>query len=73
MDIDLEDDDIYYPYFAVWDMEAMLIRLHTPTNDRKLQWLAHHVPVSVSIASNIKIFESPKCFANLNTSKLISD
>ena len=71
--IDLHEDDLYCPYFAVWDMEAMLIKSQTSSNDRKLQWLAQHVPISVSIASNVKDFESPKCFVNLNTSELISD
>ena len=51
----------------------MLIRSDTSTNESKLQWLAQHVPVSVSIASNVKDFESPKCFVNRNTSELISD
>ena len=39
----------YYPYFLVWDMEAMLRKTldDNQTNTKQLQWISNHIPVSV--------------------------
>ena len=60
----------YYKHFVVWDMEAMLQKINQRTSD-KLQWISRHVPVSVSITSNVQGFESPRCFVETSTSTLI--
>ena len=60
-----------YPYFAVWDMEALLLKSNCKISDN-LEWISKHVPISVSIASNVPGFEAPICFVETNIDHLIS-
>ena len=39
----------------------------------KLTWISKHVPISVSVASNITNFESPRCFINPDPTILIQN
>ena len=39
----------------------------------KLTWVSEHVPVSVSIASNVTGYETPVCFVNEKSTDLIND
>ena len=39
----------------------------------KLNWISKHVPISVSVASNIINFESPRCFINPDPAILIQN
>ena len=39
----------------------------------KLNWISKHVPISVSVASNITNFESPRCFINSDPTLLIQN
>ena len=54
-----------FPNFIVWDMEAMLKQFQslTTTEDKKLKWLTKHVPISISIASNVTGFEEPQMYS----------
>ena len=62
----------YYKLFAVWDMEAMLQKTNHSTM-AKLNWVSKHVPISVSVASNITNFESPRCFINPDPTILVQN
>ena len=64
----------YYPYFLVWDMEAMLRKTvdDNQSNTQQLQWISKHIPVSVSIASNIPQHEDPVCIVEVSPNLLIA-
>ena len=63
--------DIYYPTFIVWDMEAILMKTSTSCTDQ-MNFLSKHIPVSVSISSNVEGFCEPKCFVDTSSNNLIS-
>ena len=52
----------YYPYWATYDIEAMLVPQQDLNNTEKLQWTNKHVPASVSICSNVPEYTEPVCF-----------
>lgn len=60
-----------YPYFAVWDMEAMLEKI-PDSGEGKLKYTHIHKAVSCSIASNIPGHEEAYCVVNENTQELVS-
>ena len=65
-------EDAYYPYFITFDMESML----KPTNEvsgAPLQWIAEHVPISISIASNVPKFTEPKCIIKTDLEELLRE
>ena len=73
LNIDIPEDDRYFPYYAVWDMEAILLKTESESNaESKLKWISQHIPISVSVASNVSSFRS-KCFVNQNSFDLITD
>ncbi len=64
------DDDRYYPYECAFDFEAMLEKIETKDNEKKLQIVSEHVPVSVSIFSNVPEYDNkPILFAMVNLKK----
>ena len=50
--IDIRQTSTVYPYFAVWDMEALLLKTSINTTSN-LEWTSKHIPISVSISSNV--------------------
>ncbi|MCG8032144.1 MAG: hypothetical protein JAZ03_08205 [Candidatus Thiodiazotropha taylori] len=62
----------HYPWFISYDFEAIQPRVETG-GDSKLQYQRKHIPVSVSVSSNVPEFHKPKCFVNLNPDHLIKD
>ena len=52
----------YYPYRATFDFECFFDETNLPTDTDHLQWVARHVPLSVSVASNVPGYEAPRCF-----------
>jgi hypothetical protein len=52
-----------YPWFIVFDFEAMLKKTPIKSSDKQ-QWTHQHVPISVSICSNIDEFRDPICYVN---------
>jgi hypothetical protein len=66
--------DIYYPYFCAYDFEAMVKPLHLNDNDNKLKITCEHVPVSVSIFSNVPGYDiEPIFICNDNPEFLINE
>ena len=63
----------YFPYRATSDFERYFNK-HTqnPRNSEKLTWEAEHIPLSVSVCSNVPGYDQPRCFlTNDDTSELI--
>ena len=51
----------FYPFFAVYDFEAILEKLPDRVTEKQT-WLTKHVPISVSICSNVPEYEQARCF-----------
>jgi hypothetical protein len=66
------NDDKYYPYECAFDFEAMLKQIKTDDETKKLQITSEHVPVSVSIFSNVPDYDDKPIFlCNNKPHKLI--
>ena len=62
------------PFFAVWDMEAMLEQIEQEGDiGAKLSYSHKHKAVSCSIASNVNGFTEPYCIVKENTQELVND
>ena len=53
----------FYPYRATFDFECFFDGNNLPTDSYRVQWIASHVPLSVSVASNVPGHETPHCWA----------
>ncbi|KAJ8307836.1 hypothetical protein KUTeg_014619 [Tegillarca granosa] len=62
--------DRLFPYFVVYDFEAMLVPVQE-VQCEKLTWTHRHDPVSVSVCSNVESFDKPRCFINPNVDELV--
>ena len=52
----------YYPYRATFDFECCFDKSNLPPDGNTLQWVARHIPLSVSVASNVPGYEPALCF-----------
>ena len=52
----------YYPYRATFDFECYFTGDNLPADTDHVQWSARHVPLSVSVASNVPGYEPALCF-----------
>ena len=52
----------FYPYRATFVFECFFDGEDLPTNSDRVQWIARHVPLSVSVASNVPGHEPPRCY-----------
>ncbi|CAH3160600.1 unnamed protein product [Porites lobata] len=59
----------YFPYRATFDFECMFNRQTGLNNTKKLTWNAKHIPLSVSVCSNVPDYDHPKCFVSTGDSK----
>ena len=59
--IDIPEDLKHYPYRAAYDVEAMLEPTDRPKSN-KMEWTSTHVPLNISICSNIPDHDRPICF-----------
>ena len=63
-----------YPYRATFDFECYLDRDNVPADTDHVQWVARHVPLSVSVASNVPGHEDAQCYiTNGDSDKLVAD
>ena len=77
----LDDENIrvaeslrYYPYRATFDFECWFDTEQLPSDSDRVHWIARHVPLSVSVASNVPGHERVKCLVtNGDTNKLVID
>ena len=76
----LEDEGIvipkelkYFLYRAMFDFECYFQKENQhPRNTAKLTWEAKHVPLRVSVRSNVPGYDEPKCFVSSgNTREMI--
>ena len=76
----VESDLQFYPWFAVYDFESVL----KPTTLRNVeeeelepttntQWTTAHIPVCVSIASNVEGFRDPRCIVDEDPDNLVKE
>ena len=76
----LDDENIrvaeslrYYPYRATFDFECWFDTEQLPSDSDQVHWVARHVPLSVSVASNVPGHEQVKCLVtDGDTNKLMS-
>ena len=52
----------YFPYRATFDFECYFTGDKLPADTDHVQWVARHVPLSVSVASNVPGHETPQCY-----------
>ena len=52
----------FYPYRATFDFECFFDGENLPADSDRVQWIARHVPLSVSLASNVPGHETPHCY-----------
>ena len=70
----VEDVLRYYPYRATFDFECYFDRDNVPADSDRVQWIARHVPVCVSLASNVPGHEDAQCYiTNGDSDKLVAD
>ena len=76
----LDDENIrvaeslrYYPYRATFDFECWFDTEQLPSDSDMVHWGARHVPLSVSVASNVPGHERVQCLVtDGDTNKLVS-
>lgn len=61
-----------YPWFIVYDFEAPLHNVQDQRSE-KVEWTHEHMPISVSICSNVPGFEEPNCLVNDNGDELVRE
>ena len=61
-----------FQWFIVYDFEAMLVPIRE-SNSEKLTWTQKHVPISVSICSNVDGFTDPHCIVEPDVEKLVRE
>ena len=68
------EDLRYYPYRATFDFECYFSDERLPPDSDRVQWSARHVPLSVSMASNVPGHEDAQCYVtNGDSDKLVED
>ncbi len=58
----------FYPYRATFYFECFFDGENLPTDSDRVQWIARHVPLSVSVASNVPGHETPRCYVTYGDS-----
>ena len=56
----------YFPYHATFDFECYFDqeKVQELKNTDKLNWQSSHVPLSLSVCSNVPGYQAPKCFVS---------
>ncbi|KAJ8300475.1 hypothetical protein KUTeg_021994 [Tegillarca granosa] len=70
-DVNVPVEDRSFPWFIVYDFEAMLQKVEQDQTQH-LKWTQRHIPVSVSICSNVPGYNEPCCIINSDTDQLVS-
>ena len=65
------EENRLYPWFIVYDFEAILAPITEEQPTPRLKWLRKHEPISVSVASNVPEFKEAKCLVNADPKALI--
>ena len=63
--VEISDDLKYFPYRETYDFECYFKRkTGLLRNTAKLTWEAEHIPLTVSVCSNVPGYDHPKCFVS---------
>lgn len=73
IDVMVQKSDEYFPWFIVFDFEAILKKVNESSVTSKLQIERIHQPISVSICSNVPDFENELFILNENTQELLQE
>ena len=52
----------FYPFRATFDFECFFDVENLPADSDRVQWIARHVPLRVSLASNVPGYETPRSY-----------
>ena len=64
----------FFPYRATFDFECSFDGENLPTDSDRVQWIARHVPLRLSAASNVSGHEDAQCYVtNGDSDKLVGD
>ena len=70
--INVADTLRFYTYRATFYFECFFDGDNLPTDSDRVQWIARHVPLSVSVASNVPGHEDAQCYVtNGDSDKLV--
>lgn len=73
IDVIVQKSDEYFPWFIVFDFEAILKKVNESSVTSKLQIERIHQPISVSICTNVPDFENELFILNENTQELLQE
>ena len=62
--IDIPRDWDFFPHFATFGFECFMVPTSAESGGHKLQWTFDHIPLSVSICSNVSGYKDPVCFVS---------
>ena len=63
----------FYLYRATFDFECFFNGENRSTDTDHIQWVTHHALLSISEASNVQVYEAPRCFVtDGNSNKLVA-
>ena len=69
-EIHVPEKDRSFPWFMCYDFEALIQKVQVQQTDM-LQWTHKHVPVSVSICSNVEGHTNPVCLVDADQDQLV--
>ena len=69
-EIHVPEGDRTFPWFVCYDFEALLQKVHDQPTDM-LQWTHKHIPISVSICSNVEDHTNPLCLVDADQDQLV--
>ena len=58
----MDDSLRFYPYRTTFDFESFFDVNNLPDDSDRVQWVTRHVPLSVSVASNVPGYYAPRYF-----------
>jgi hypothetical protein len=61
LDIQIPQNMRVFPYRICFDFESYFDTNNLPTDTTKISWEARHIPISVSLCSNVPGYKEPKC------------
>lgn len=70
--INVPPEDRLFKWFIVYDFESMLVPVNE-SNSEKLTWTHDHVPISVSVCSNVEGYRQPHCIVQPDIELLVKD
>ena len=66
----MSEEDRTYPWYICYDFEALLQKVQDRPTDT-LQWTHKHIPVSVSLCSNVEGHSEPTCIVESDQDRLV--